>query len=313
MGGAFSTITGNHIHHINIRGEFSGAEMAGIKLHAGIDVVIERNIIHDCNKGIWLDWEAQGAAVRGNVLFRNDREEDLFLEVCHGPCLVENNVLLSARSFLNVSQGTACLHNLFAGKVLAVPDTNRFTMYHRPHSTQVGGVMLIYGGDDRVFHNIFVGSTRQVWQDGAYGTACYKAYSHEAAAKGMDNDTPTADLGRTLPVTARENLYLNGAESWEHESEPRALPDFRAEISVEEQDGHLWLCTNLDEIADALDAWRVDRVTTAQLGKAFEPDQPFENRDESPYTADADLLGRPRPQKTWIGPFEGSCRRVRLV
>ena len=313
MGGAFSTITGNHIHHINIRGEFSGAEMAGIKLHAGIDVVIERNIIHDCNKGIWLDWEAQGAAVRGNVLFRNDREEDLFLEVCHGPCLVENNVLLSARSFLNVSQGTACLHNLFAGKVLAVPDTNRFTMYHRPHSTQVGGVMLIYGGDDRVFHNIFVGSTRQVWQDGAYGTACYKAYSHEAAAKGMDNDTPTADLGRTLPVTARENLYLNGAESWEHESEPRALPDFRAEISVEEQDGHLWLCTNLDEIADALDASRVDGVTTAQLGKAFEPDQPFENRDESPYTADADLLGRPRPQKTWIGPFEGSCRRVRLV
>ena len=173
--------------------------------------------------------------------------------------------------------------------------------------------MLIYGGDDRVFHNIFVGNTRQVWQDGAYGTACYKAYSHEAAAKGMDNDTPTADLGRTLPVTARENLYLNGAESWEHERDPRALPDFRAEISVEEQDGHLWLCTNLDEIADALDAWRVDRVTTAQLGKAFEPDQPFENRDESPYTADADLLGRPRPQKTWNGPFEGSCRRVRLV
>ena len=314
MGGAFSTITGNHIHHVNLRGEFSGAEMAGIKLHAAIDVVIEHNIIHDCCKGIWLDWEAQGAAVRRNVLFRNDREEDLFLEVCHGPCLVENNVLLSARSFLNVSQGTACVHNLFAGKILAVPDTNRFTMYHLPHSTQVGGVMLIYGGDDRMLYNIFIGSDREVWQDGAYGTACYADYSHEAAAKTMENDTPAADLGRTLPVTARENLYLNGAQSWAHEADPHALPDFCARVSVEEQDGHFWLCTNLDEIADQLDGWRVDRVTTELLGTAFEPGQPFENRDESPRVVDADLTGLPRPKKTCIGPFEGAaCRRILLV
>lgn len=61
------------------------------------------------------------------------------------------------RSFLDVSQGTACVHNLFAGKIYAVPDTNRFTMYHLPHSTMVGGVMLVYGGDDRFFNNIFVG------------------------------------------------------------------------------------------------------------------------------------------------------------
>lgn len=313
MGGAFSTIRGNHIHHVNIRGEFSGAEMAGIKLHAAIDVAIEQNVIHDCNKGIWLDWEAQGAAVRRNVLFRNDQEEDLFLEVCHGPCLVENNVLLSARSFLNVSQGTACLHNLFAGKVLAVPDTNRFTMYHLPHSTQVGGVMLIYGGDDRILHNLFIGNTRNVWQDGSYGTTCYNDYSHEAAAKSRENDTPAADLGRTLPVTVRDNLYLNGAQSWAHEANPHFLPDFCARVTVEEADGHIWLCTNLEEIAEALDAWRVGRVTTEELGRAFEPDQPFENRDGSLYTADSDLLGRPRPEQTRIGPFEGSCQRIQLI
>ena len=132
--------------------------------------IVRRNEIYNCGQAgiVGCMGGAQGAAVRRNLLYRNDREEDLFLEVCHGPCLVENNVLLSARSFLNVSQGTACLHNLFAGKLLAVPDTNRFTMYHLPHSTQVGGVMLVYGGDDRVLYNIFAGSTRQVWQDGAY-------------------------------------------------------------------------------------------------------------------------------------------------
>ena len=64
MGGAFSDIVRNHIHHINIRGEFSGAEMAGIKLHAAIDTNIENNVIHDCNRGLWLDWEAQGTEKR---------------------------------------------------------------------------------------------------------------------------------------------------------------------------------------------------------------------------------------------------------
>ena len=313
MGGAFSTIADNHIHHVNIRGEFSGAEMAGIKLHAAIDVVIDHNVIHDCNKGIWLDWQAQGAAVRRNLLYRNDREEDLFLEVCHGPCLVENNVLLSARSFLNVSQGTACLHNLFAGKLLAVPDTNRFTMYHLPHSTQVGGVMLVYGGDDRVLYNIFAGSTRQVWQDGAYGTACYQAYSHEAAPRSRDNDTPAADLGRTLPVTARQNLYLHGAECWQWETDPRTLPDFTAQISVEERDGEIWLCTNLEEIADALEAWRVDRADTGMLGVAFQPGQPFENRDGTPYRTETDLAGRPRPARPCLGPLEPPARRLRVL
>ncbi|MGN1201940.1 MAG: right-handed parallel beta-helix repeat-containing protein, partial [Eubacterium sp.] len=123
MGGAFSDIVGNHIHHINIRHEFSGAETAGIKLHAAIDVIIEKNVIHNCNRGIWLDWEAQGALVRKNVLFCNDDDEDLFIEVSHGPCIVENNLFLSKRNFRNVSQGTALIHNLFAGEIKVLPDT----------------------------------------------------------------------------------------------------------------------------------------------------------------------------------------------
>ncbi|MBR6462726.1 hypothetical protein IKS73_06235, partial [bacterium] len=40
MGGVFSLIEDNHIHHINNMMELGGAEVAGIKLHAAIDVVI---------------------------------------------------------------------------------------------------------------------------------------------------------------------------------------------------------------------------------------------------------------------------------
>lgn len=46
MGCAFSTITGNTIHDIHIRRLFSGAEMAGIKFHGAVDVLIEKNHIY---------------------------------------------------------------------------------------------------------------------------------------------------------------------------------------------------------------------------------------------------------------------------
>ena len=58
MGGVFSVIEDCHIHHICNSQQLGGAETAGIKLHAAIDVIIRRNHIHHCIMGIWLDWEA---------------------------------------------------------------------------------------------------------------------------------------------------------------------------------------------------------------------------------------------------------------
>ena len=61
MGGAFSSILGNDIHDCNTGQTFAGAEMACIKLHAAVDVVIQDNHLHNCSAfGIWLDWMAQG-------------------------------------------------------------------------------------------------------------------------------------------------------------------------------------------------------------------------------------------------------------
>ncbi|MHC4508679.1 MAG: DUF1565 domain-containing protein, partial [Planctomycetota bacterium] len=85
MGAVFSTITGNVIHDIHIRQLFSGAEMAGIKIHAAIDTEISRNHIYRTCRGIWLDWMAQGARVTRNLLHDNNTREDLFVEVNHGP------------------------------------------------------------------------------------------------------------------------------------------------------------------------------------------------------------------------------------
>jgi len=61
MGCVFSKVEHNHIYNIGLKHEYWGHEMAGIKFHAAIDVVIKNNNIHNCSTfGIWLDWQNQG-------------------------------------------------------------------------------------------------------------------------------------------------------------------------------------------------------------------------------------------------------------
>lgn len=154
MGCAFSTIEDNHIHHINNMMELGGAEIAGIKLHAAIDVTIRRNRIHDCTMGIWTDWEAQGTRITQNLLYNNQKpafaetlpggveSQDLFVEVSHGPTLIDHNLLLSAVSLRMATQGVAMVHNLICGSFTAVGEfcdsivegklRQRFTPYTSP-------------------------------------------------------------------------------------------------------------------------------------------------------------------------------------
>jgi len=58
MGCVFSEIHHNHIYNIAKKHEFFGHEIAGIKLHAALDVQIHHNNIHNCTLGTWLDWQA---------------------------------------------------------------------------------------------------------------------------------------------------------------------------------------------------------------------------------------------------------------
>ncbi len=164
MGAIFSEITQNTIHDIHQQKLFDGYEMAGIKLHAPIDTVIAHNHIFDSHRGIWLDWMTQGTRISANVLHNND-DQDLWLEVNHGPALIDNNLFLSERALSDWSQGNAYLHNLFAGQVTqrAVPE--RSTPFHYPHSTQIKGYSGIAGGDNYFINNLFIGSDLSAYAD----------------------------------------------------------------------------------------------------------------------------------------------------
>jgi len=162
MGAAFSTVTGNVIHDINMRQMFSGAEMAGIKFHGAVDSLIAHNHIYRCDGfgGIWLDWMTQGTRVTGNLLHDNHNSsrhsQDLFVEVNHGPFVVDNNIFLSERTLLDQSTGGAYVNNLFAGRIPPIKPQGRETPYLKAHSTEIAGLHDTPGGDNRFFNNLFL-------------------------------------------------------------------------------------------------------------------------------------------------------------
>ena len=189
-GCVFSTIEDNHIYNIGIKREFYGYEIAGIKLHAAIDVNITHNRIHDCSLAVWLDWQAQGTRFGRNVLYANNR--DLFVEVSHGPYLVEHNILASRASLEIFSQGGAFVNNLVCGTLSMEPVSDRPTPYHRPHSTQVAGYAAMHGGDDRFIGNIFLagdvavayGPTKRAIRSWRHGTAGTTAIPRRSTIPG---------------------------------------------------------------------------------------------------------------------------------
>ena len=154
LGAIFSKITGNTVHEVHARRLFTGAEMAGIKLHAAIDVEISQNIIYRSYRALWLDWMAQGTHVTRNLFYEND-EQDLFVEVDHGPFLVDNNIFLSKISQRSVSQGGAYVHNLFCGGTQLIPFDARMTPFMKAHSTQIAGLHNNPSGDIRFYNNVF--------------------------------------------------------------------------------------------------------------------------------------------------------------
>ncbi len=335
MGGVFSLIEDNHIHHINNMMELGGAEIAGIKMHAAIDVVMRRNHIHHCTMGIWCDWEAQGTRLTKNLLHDNQRpsfaenlkggmaSQDIFVEVGHGPTLIDNNILLSDVSLRFATQGVALVHNLICGAFTCVGSGTgwRYTPYHIPHRTEVMGFMTILHGDDRFYNNIFVqkGPSEDVvvahdYDDGSdrenrlVGTWMFDEYPSYDEWIAQFDFTKPADISKCesvhfghLPVWSEGNAYLAGAKAGRHEKNGLAAND-GGDIRVElvEKDGALYLDTNIYE---KLEGFTGRMVHTEVLGLAFEPEQKYENPDGTTICFDSDYFGEHRGLQVIPGPF----------
>jgi alpha-N-arabinofuranosidase len=274
LGAAFSIVTGNTIHDIHVRQLFSGAEMAGIKFHGAIDMEISHNHIYHTVRGLWLDWMAQGTHISGNLF--HDNQQDLFVEVDHGPFLVDNNLFLSqpSKSIDDNSQGGAYVHNLFAGPLRLNVYDRRQTPFLKAHSTEVAGLHVSNNGDDRFYNNMFVQPAGLSTYDQAM-----------------------------LPLWLDGNVFLKGAQPAMAEKDPLVKPDYDPAIKLVEESRALYIEMKFDP------AWATERtrqlVTTKLLGRAVVPDLPYEQPDGKAISINTDYFGRSRNESNPSpGPFE---------
>jgi len=154
-------ISGNFIEQTNYRKEFGGWETAAIKFHQSVDTVIRGNLIRGVRRqshagfGIWMDWANQGTRITGNIIYDTDTA-NLFLEMNHGPTLVDNNVLIG-KGVRSNSEGTVFAHNLFVDCAFSmVSDTKRASEYYRPHTREVVARKHGIPRDDKWLNNIFI-------------------------------------------------------------------------------------------------------------------------------------------------------------
>ena len=339
MGAVFSLIEDCHIHDICNSQQLGGAETAGIKIHAAIDVTIRRNHIHHCIMGVWCDWQAQGARISQNLMHDNQRPDgisqapgamfntDVFIEVGHGPTLIDNNLLLSKVSVTMPSEGIACVHNLMLGSFSLINSgvdsvvngqrEPRYTPYHIRHRTEVAGFMTILHGDDRIYNNLIiqhypVTDPEKTPQNPDYevaGTApfdIFPTYEEWIANFKMDDEEP--DMGALakwhfshLPVWVNGNAYFNGATVYKKECDYLVCEQEKAFVALTEQDGETFLETNLYSL---LGNFRVGLISSETLGCAFEPEQRFENPDGSDILFNEDYFGTHRGVKSFPGPIE---------
>lgn len=275
-GAAFSVIEGNEIHDICVDETFEGDEMAGIKLHFAIDAIIRNNHIYKTIRGLWLDWGSQGMQVTGNLFHDNNVQEDIFIEVCHGPILLANNILLSGYS-LNLSQGIAGVHNLVTGKVFAGMDRcagGRYSFFYPPHGTRSVGNVRNMGGDLQWVNNHF---------------------ARKASLGNWDECL--------LPIRYHGNLFTTGAHPDRRDTDFVEASDFDSGIRLEQRADGWYLKMNVSP--EGIGNTKCRPVTTETLDKAIIPQQEFLNPDDSPVVIDRDYFGNRRDAvHPCAGPIE---------
>lgn len=281
MGCAFSEISDNEISDIWVKQQFCGAEIAAIKFHGPIDTLIANNRLSHSMRGLWLDWMTQGTRVTGN-LFHDNVFEDLYVEVNHGPFVVDNNLFLTRGVNLkDESQGGAYLHNIFGGTITAATGP-RFTPYHFPHSTEVAGMAVIELSDNRFFNNLFLGGeVRSMELSERYTRSGVARYAKDAN-----------------PIICGGNTYYHGAEGLPDDDGSVCRFSHDPRWSLEEgEDG--WHFSVLVE--DEFLSQKRKLVTTERLGITKTSNLGFENFDGATLTIDQDFLSKKRNDANPMG------------
>ena len=105
------------------------------------------------------------------------------------------------------------------------------------------------------------------------------------------------------------NAYFNGAKSWKQETDKYTLDTPKAYVTLIEKDGSYTIETN---VYNLLDGWSTGIINSDVLGKAFEPEQRFENPDGSTIVFNRDFCGNLRSLNAIPGPFANAAAVIDL-
>jgi alpha-N-arabinofuranosidase len=208
-GATRSVISGNLIEDTNYRKEFGGWETAAIKFHNSVDTIISGNLIRGVFRqmqgafGIWIDYANQGIRITGNVIY-NTEAANVFLEMNHGPILVDNNILVGQPTRSN-SEATVFAHNLFVDCGYEYSqDIKRRSQFYKPHTTQGVGSKTGTAQDDKWFNNIFIRQGLNEVKTASGYTSDYNVFLEEAKGSSFGDENSIVDSYAT-DFTIKDN------------------------------------------------------------------------------------------------------------
>ena len=103
-----------------------------------------------------------------------------------------------------------------------------------------------------------------------------------------------------LPVWFGGNAYYNGARACRLETDAFTDNENEIYVNLKEEQGAVYLETNLGEFLPEGNGELIDSDT---LGRAFEPEERFEEPDGSDIVFDTDYFGQTRGSRIFPGPF----------
>jgi len=272
-GATRSLICGNLIEDTNYRREFGGWETAAIKFHNSVDTVLCHNLIRGVYRqiqgafGIWMDYGNQGTRISGNVIY-NTEAATVFLEMNHGPCLVDNNVLIGPAVRSN-SEATVFAHNLFVDCGYDyTPDTQRRSQYYKPHTTETVGRKTGTAQDDKWFNNIFI-------------------------RQGLDR------VKNAPGYVSDYNVFLEGAEKSTFGDENSLVDPYVTGLTVVDHPRGATITFSLNEASLGV---RGPRVNAELVGVFPTVGQTIEDRAGKPLEVNTDLDGKGR-NRAVAGPL----------
>ena len=101
-------------------------------------------------------------------------------------------------------------------------------------------------------------------------------------------------------------MYLNGALSWKKETDKLLDDTEEVTIDLDETEKGCFLRTNLYDVLEKLTEgtdFHPGMIHSDILGKAFEPEERYENPDGSPILFNKDYRGDHRGTQILPGPF----------